>query len=162
MEWIVAILVLVIDQLSKVYAAQVLSKSTLVLNPALQDHSFLVFVVLTSAFLAVLLWFYFKNRKQMRFLSRCILLLLFAGALGNLVDRVLLGYVRDMIYVSLIRFPVFNIADSSIVIGAGLLIIETLFLKNGIFDLMEKKNKTKQQTSKEAENQKDEDIRHGA
>lgn len=98
----------------------------------------------------------------MRFLSRCILLLLFAGALGNLVDRVLLGYVRDMIYVSLIQFPVFNIADSSIVIGAGLLIIETLFLKDGIFDLMEKKNKTKQQTSKEAENQKDEDIRHGA
>lgn len=98
----------------------------------------------------------------MRFLSRCILLLLFAGALGNLVDRVLLGYVRDMIYVSLIQFPVFNIADSSIVIGAGLLIIETLFLKNGIFDLMEKKNKTKQQTSKEAENQKDEDIRYGA
>ena len=67
-----------------------------------------------------------------------------------------------MIYVSLIQFPVFNIADSSIVIGAGLLIIETLFLKDGIFDLMEKKNKTKQQTSKEVENQKDEDIRHGA
>ena len=177
MEWIVAILVLVIDQLSKVYAAQVLSKSTLVLITGVLELTYvqnegaawgmfqgarIPFIVLTSAFLAVLLWFYFKNRKQMRFLSRCILLLLFAGALGNLVDRVLLGYVRDMIYVSLIQFPVFNIADSSIVIGAGLLIIETLFLKNGIFDLMEKKNKTKQQTSKEAENQKDEDIRYGA
>ena len=56
-----------------------------------------------------------------------------------MIDRLFLGYVRDMIYVSLIRFPVFNVADSAITIAAALLVIETLFIKSKTttFDLLE-------------------------
>ena len=75
----------------------------------------------------------------MTVLTRVILSLLFAGAIGNLIDRVFLGYVRDMIYFSLINFPVFNVADSAITIAAALLVIETFFVKGKTttFDLME-------------------------
>ena len=99
----------------------------------------IVFLVATVLFLGVLIWFYAKERKEMTTLTRVILALLFSGALGNLIDRVFLGYVRDMIYVSLIHFPVFNVADSAITIAAGLLIIETFFIKGRVttFDLME-------------------------
>jgi len=46
------------------------------------------------------------------------------GALGNLIDRIVFGPVTDFISVG--RFPVFNIADSSITIGVGLLILGLL------------------------------------
>lgn len=49
------------------------------------------------------------------------------GALGNLIDRVRLGYVVDMIEVEFIRFPVFNVADCFVVCGAILLVIYVLF-----------------------------------
>ena len=99
----------------------------------------IVFLVATFVFLCILVWFYAKKRKDMTVLTRVILSLLFAGAIGNLIDRVFLGYVRDMIYFSLINFPVFNVADSAITIAAALLVIETFFVKGKTttFDLME-------------------------
>ncbi|PLW80373.1 signal peptidase II [Candidatus Woesearchaeota archaeon] len=47
-----------------------------------------------------------------------------AGAIGNLIDRIFLGYVTDMINVG--TFPVFNIADSAITIGAVIIIFNAL------------------------------------
>lgn len=167
MEWIIALLVLIIDQLSKLYAAQVLSKGALVLIPRVLELTYLKntgaawgmfqgaripFILLTVAFLILCLWFYKKKRGELTKLSRIILLLIFSGALGNLIDRVVLGYVRDMIYFSLINFPVFNVADSAIVTGAILLILETLLTKNGLLDVLEKtldKKKSKKADEKE-------------
>ena len=56
------------------------------------------------------------------------------GAVGNLIDRVRLGYVIDMIEVTFVDFAVFNIADSFVVIGAILLVIYAFF-----FDKAEEK-----------------------
>lgn len=53
---------------------------------------------------------------------RNILLLVLSGALGNLIDRVRLGYVIDMLYFHWFEFPVFNLADMYVVIG-GILIL---------------------------------------
>ncbi len=55
--------------------------------------------------------------------------LILAGAAGNMIDRFALGYVRDFIhfYLPNFNFPVFNVADSCVVIGAGLLILSSLF-----------------------------------
>ena len=154
MELLLAVLILILDQGTKIWAARVLSTGPLVLIPRALELTYLVnrgavwglmqgwrivFLIATFLFLAVLIWFYVKKRRDMTVLTRVILALLFSGAAGNLIDRALLGYVRDMIYVSLINFPVFNVADSAITIAAALLVIETFFVKGKAttFDLME-------------------------
>ena len=55
--------------------------------------------------------------------------LLYGGILGNLIDRTFFGYVRDFISVRIINynFPIFNIADSAIVIAVIFLLYDTLF-----------------------------------
>ncbi len=55
--------------------------------------------------------------------------LILAGAVGNMIDRFLFGYVRDFIhfYLTNFNFPVFNVADSCVVIGAALLILASFF-----------------------------------
>jgi len=57
--------------------------------------------------------------------------LIMGGALGNLWDRVVRGRVVDFLlfYVKRYQWPVFNLADSAIVVGAGLLVLEILFHK---------------------------------
>ena len=61
--------------------------------------------------------------------------LLFGGVLGNLIDRIFYGFVRDFIAVRIFsyNYPIFNIADAAIVIGVILLIIATIKgdIKNG-------------------------------
>ena len=84
-----------------------------------------IFIALTLAVCAFIVYFLRKERKRMSSLSRYALVLIMAGAVGNLIDRAILGYVRDMISVVLIHFPVFNVADSGVTIGAALLIIDT-------------------------------------
>ena len=62
--------------------------------------------------------------------------LILGGALGNLWDRLARGRVVDflLVYVKQYQWPVFNLADSAIVVGAGLLIVEILFVKSHLRD----------------------------
>ena len=53
--------------------------------------------------------------------------LILAGGIGNLIDRIFRGFVVDFLYFSLIDFPVFNVADCCVVIGAVLLMVYVLF-----------------------------------
>jgi len=55
--------------------------------------------------------------------GRVALGLIYGGALGNLIDRVSLGHVRDFIKIELIKWPAFNLADVAIVIGIILLLV---------------------------------------
>ena len=64
--------------------------------------------------------------KKYRWL-RFILVLLTAGALGNLIDRLRLNYVIDFFYFELINFPIFNVADIYVTVGMALLLILVLF-----------------------------------
>jgi signal peptidase II len=59
--------------------------------------------------------------------------LIMGGAMGNLWDRVMRGRVVDFLlfYLKRYQWPVFNLADSAIVVGAGLLVLEILFHKSG-------------------------------
>jgi len=56
---------------------------------------------------------------------RLALVFVFVGAVGNLVDRLTLGYVVD--FFEIVGFPVFNVADSCVTIGAVLLVLYALF-----------------------------------
>ncbi len=58
--------------------------------------------------------------------SSLALELLLAGGFGNTVSRIIKGYVTDFIYFPLRRFPVFNIADFYIFIGAFLIVIQEI------------------------------------
>jgi signal peptidase II len=85
----------------------------------------IAFSVVAMAIVFVLLW------KQSRTLSitGIALALILGGAAGNLWDRLATGHVVDFLlfYVKQYEWPVFNLADSSVVVGAGLLILEILF-----------------------------------
>jgi signal peptidase II len=86
------------------------------------------FVVLASAAaVAVLFYFFRTQRNDDRILGACALLL--AGILGNLTDRVRLGFVIDFINVHAGQYhwPTFNVADASVSIGALLLAYDLIF-----------------------------------
>ena len=53
--------------------------------------------------------------------------LVIGGAIGNLVDRLLFGYVRDFIYLKFINFAVFNVADMALTVGIILLLVYIIF-----------------------------------
>ncbi len=55
--------------------------------------------------------------------------LIIAGALGNFIDRIRLNYVVDFLEFRFIKFPIFNVADVSVVSGVILLVIATIFFK---------------------------------
>lgn len=87
----------------------------------------LLVVLAISAAIAVLIYFFRTPRNEDRVLGACALLL--AGILGNLTDRVRLGYVIDfiLVYLGSYRWPNFNVADASICVGALLLALDIIF-----------------------------------
>jgi signal peptidase II len=83
--------------------------------------------IATSLFVVVAVVFYWiKTRPRSGWLV-VSLGLVCGGAIGNLIDRVFLATVTDFLDLTLVEFPVFNIADSAIVIGVGMLIVWVLF-----------------------------------
>lgn len=88
-----------------------------------------LFLLLTPVMCAIILYLLCRFHKQLHLVGRICLALLLAGAVGNFVDRLLFSYVQDMLDFCLIHFPVFNVADSSITIGAVLLLYDTFFHK---------------------------------
>lgn len=86
------------------------------------------FVVATSIIAIVVLFFIFKMYKDHVFFTIC-LSLIFGGAIGNIIDRIRFGYVIDFIHFNFFP-PVFNIADSAVVVGAIALSVAILFTKD--------------------------------
>src|SRR5262252_5560390 len=86
-----------------------------------------LFSVIALVIVSTLLW---RNSHSMNTTGIGLSLIL-GGAVGNLWDRLLSGRVVDFLlfYVGEYQWPAFNVADSAIVVGAGLLVIEILFAK---------------------------------
>lgn len=83
-----------------------------------------------SSVVSIAIIVYLATRgKTMPVLQRYALASILAGAIGNMIDRFRLGYVIDFIHFKIpgFSFPVFNVADSCVVIGAILLIGSSLF-----------------------------------
>lgn len=94
----------------------------------LQDATLFFFVVAVAAMAAIAIILYRMPLERRFLLPRILLVCIQAGALGNLIDRMMLGYVRDFIYFSLINFPVFNVADIYVTVSVALLIVLMLFV----------------------------------
>ncbi|MBQ7248395.1 MAG: signal peptidase II [Lachnospiraceae bacterium] len=86
------------------------------------------FIIVTFLALLALIWLYFRIPDDRRFLPlRIIDIFIISGAVGNLIDRIARGYVVDFMYISLIDFPVFNVADIYVSWSAVLALILILF-----------------------------------
>lgn len=84
----------------------------------------LFFIVSIIATIGII--YYFVQSEAYQKLTRFGLVLVFSGMIGNLIDRIVLGYVRDFIDFIIFGydFPIFNIADMAITVGIMLVILE--------------------------------------
>lgn len=93
-----------------------------------------VFIILTSA-VAIGMLVYMFTRAQKNLWLYWSLGVIVAGAIGNLIDRIFLGYVIDFINPTFVRFAVFNIADCAVTLGTVSLVAYL------IFDIFKKEKK---------------------
>ena len=88
-----------------------------------------IFLICTVLVLAVLAFYYNRMPLEKKYQPlRAVGVLLGAGAVGNLIDRMVQSYVVDFLYFKLIDFPIFNVADCYVTAGAILLAILILFV----------------------------------
>ena len=87
----------------------------------LKDHRWVFMVVSTVAILALIAYLILHRKESV--LQSVALSMLIGGGIGNMIDRIGLGYVVDFIDFTLIDFAVFNVADSFVCVGVGLLLL---------------------------------------
>ena len=101
----------------------------------------------TSVMMIVILILLIRNglKKPLFFWSGCLII---SGGLGNMIDRIFRdGLVVDFLQVKFIRFPIFNVADCAVVVGAGLLILYLML------DIIKEGNEKKNEKSTEEESE---------
>lgn len=91
-----------------------------------KNYGIIILSVISLVFCAGVVWYLIKNKPQSK-LFILSLVMMFAGALANVIDRIFRGFVVDFIETEFVNFPVFNIADISITVGAVLVIVYILF-----------------------------------
>lgn len=140
--YIIAVLVLIIDQISKTLietfvklndSVQVIKDFfyiTVVHNTGgawsiFSNHSYL-FIIASVIAIILLIKFMFGFKNNLR--NNIAFAFLFGGIFSNLADRIFLGYVRDFLDFKLFgyNYPIFNIADITIVVGVILLIVAVI------------------------------------
>lgn len=85
--------------------------------------------IISLLFSVGVIWYMIAKKPKNRLLVTSVMLL-FAGAVGNMIDRIFRGFVVDFIKTVFIEFPVFNVADIAITVGAVMLIVYLLFFEN--------------------------------
>ena len=91
-------------------------------------------IVISLVVMGLLLTYYILRQKKLG--SKCSVLfgisvgLIAGGCIGNMIDRIFLGYVRDFINFEFIKFPVFNFADIALTIGTIIMLVYFIFFFN--------------------------------
>lgn len=151
---VIAAVVLAADQLTKHWAQNILqpildiplwdgvfhfhyARNTGAAFSMLEGQSW-VFYIFTVVVVAVMGWYLVKNFRTMHPLLKVNLGLIIGGAVGNFIDRVMLGYVVDFLYVKIINFAIFNVADSALVVGCILLAVYILFIHDKYTESLKK------------------------
>ena len=106
----------------------------------------IVLTVFSVALIAVTLWFIFSKKVGSRYVYICLVLMA-SGGIGNIIDRIRLGYVIDYIEPLFVDFAVFNFADCLITVGAFMLIG---YLLKDIFTSPKKQDEIPQHDGEEA------------
>lgn len=123
----------------------------------LKNARWVFMVASTVMIIALLVYLFGFFPKKRHWAENLFLSLIVAGGIGNMIDRVSLGYVVDMIDFRLINFAVFNVADSFVCVGCGMILVWTLYMemvaKKPAFDILlgvEPKNAEPQQGAESA------------
>ncbi len=91
------------------------------------ENKRIVFITLSVVILVLLFIYFIRAPKRDNWLKLGTALVIF-GSLGNMLDRITKGYVVDFFDFRLINFPVFNVADVAVCVGAAALVIHFLFV----------------------------------
>ena len=97
----------------------------------MKDARWVFMVTSTLAIIGILgymVYRYYVKKEKLHWAEALSLSLIVGGGIGNMIDRTMLGYVVDMIDCRFINFAVFNVADSFVCIGAGLMILYLIVL----------------------------------
>lgn len=99
-------------------------------------------LLLTGVISIGLIWFYLSLPKKREYRPvRASLILILAGAIGNIIDRLFRGYVVDFFEFTFFEWPVFNVADIYVVVGVILLALMIIFVvKEEDLELKKKKD----------------------
>lgn len=98
-----------------------------------------LFAAIFLVFTVAVIWEYVKKAMPFTKLERWCIAAIYAGGLGNMIDRIRLGYVIDMIETRFMEFPVFNVADCFITCGCILLIAHLVFFNKDFWKDEKKK-----------------------
>lgn len=139
------ILLIAVDQLTKHLAVQQLKdKPAYIILDGILELNYLenkgaafgmlqnqkvFFIFVAIVILSVIAYVLFKIPDHKKYRALHILLsLIAAGAIGNMIDRIRLDYVVDFIYIVLINFPIFNVADIYVTFATAILVLMLLFV----------------------------------
>ena len=86
-----------------------------------------LFALIFALFTVAIVWEYRQNSMKFSKFEWWCIIAIYGGGLGNMIDRIRLGYVVDMIAVDFIDFPVFNVADCFITCGCIALLVSLVF-----------------------------------
>ena len=92
-----------------------------------------LFSLIFGLFTAAVIYDMWKKYMPFSRLERWCVAAIYAGGLGNMIDRIRLGYVVDMIEVEFLRFPVFNVADCFITCGCAVLMVSLILFNKEIW-----------------------------
>lgn len=99
----------------------------------LNENNVILIILVNIVILGIIIKFLKENMDKIDMLEFISLILVLVGGFGNLIDRIFRGHVIDFININLFNFPVFNMADIYITVGAIILlivIIKQFFIKN--------------------------------
>lgn len=141
MPVLVCISIIILDQIVKSYIQSIMIVGmsipvipdafhiTYILNPGaafgILENQRMFFILIGTVILCAAIYFYSYIKKE-NFFIRYGMSMLLGGAVGNLIDRVRIGYVIDFFDFRI--WPIFNIADIAIVVGVGCIIYSVLFI----------------------------------
>ena len=101
-----------------------------------------LFAIIFAVFTFLLFWEYYKKPMGFTKFERWCIAAVYAGGVGNMIDRVRLGYVVDMIETTFVEFPVFNVADCFITCGCIALMVHLILFNKEFWKDDKKKHDT--------------------
>ena len=137
------VLLVILDQLTKFLVVKLIPLNNAVIlirnflkfyyiqNTGAAFGMFSGYLILLIIITFVVLYFLYKEIKTSKIdnLNICSLVLIISGSIGNLIDRIIYGHVIDFIDFRIINYPIFNLADTAIVIGVFIILFKSFHRK---------------------------------